>query len=360
MSFYLGKTVKAGPFRVSLSRSGIGMSTGVPGLRVGAGPRGSYIRVGAHGAYYQRTLSQPGGRSRTAQRPSSPQYFQRGTAADEVLMQDVTGATTVELADASSSELISQLNEAARHLSLLPLAILLWLPVVTIPLAILLHAKDKARRTVVAFYEVDGPAAARFQALVDCFSTVQKCAAQWHVTAQGTVTTTRQHKVNAGAFALIRRDPGTSDLTGPPVLASNIAVPSLHASERSVYFLPDRIVIRDGRQYADMPYEHCHISGAATRFIETGRVPGDAERVGTTWKYVNKGGGPDRRYKNNMQLPILRYGEFTLTAQPGFSFIWQTSKATAASTLSGALTAMNGQTRRGSAAAMPRNEMGLK
>lgn len=42
MSFYLGKTVKAGPFRVSLSRSGIGMSTGVPGLRVGTGPRGSY------------------------------------------------------------------------------------------------------------------------------------------------------------------------------------------------------------------------------------------------------------------------------------------------------------------------------
>jgi hypothetical protein len=144
------------------------------------------------------------------------------------------------------------------------------------------------------------------------------------------------------------------------VLASNIAVPSLHARTRSVYFLPDRIVIRDGRQYADLPYQHCHATGTATRFIESGRVPGDAERVGTTWKYVNKGGGPDRRYKNNPQLPIMRYGELVLTAQPGFSFVWQTSKATAASMLSGTFTAVSGQAQRSPAPATPQNRTGLK
>jgi hypothetical protein len=60
---------------------------------------------------------------------------------------------------------------------------------------------------------------------------------------------------------------------------------------------------------------------------------------------VNKGGGPDRRYKNNPQLPIMRYGEFTLTAQPGFNFIWQTSRATAAPALSNVFTAINSQAR---------------
>jgi hypothetical protein len=133
---------------------------------------------------------------------------------------------------------------------------------------------------VVVFYEVEGPTAARFQALVDSFTAVQQCAAHWHVTAQGTVVTTRQYKVNAGASALIRRDRGKADLAGPPVFALNIAVPSLHASRRSVYFLPDRILIRDGRQYADMPYQLCRITGSATKFIETGRVPTDGERVG--------------------------------------------------------------------------------
>ena len=117
--------------------------------------------------------------------------------------------------------------------------------------------------------------------------------------------------------------------------------------ERSVYFLPDRILIRDGRRYAGMPYQNCRIAGAATRFIESGKIPNDAERVGTTWKYVNKGGGPDRRYKNNPQLPILRYGELALTAEPGFNFIWQTSRATAGPALSGTLTAISGQARHG-------------
>ena len=208
MSFYLRKTVKAGPFRVSLSRSGIGMSTGVPGLRVGTGPPGNYIRVGAHGVYCRQTLSRPAGRSRTAPRQALPGSHPRSiTTVDPVLMEDVTGVTTVELADASPSELVSQLNEAARHVSLLPLVILLWLPLVTIPLAILLRAKDKARRTVVAFYEVEGPPAARFQALVDSFGAMQQCAAHWHVTAQGAVVTTRQYKVNSGASALIPPGP---------------------------------------------------------------------------------------------------------------------------------------------------------
>ena len=262
-------------------------------------------------------------------------------------MEDIKGATTMELAAASPSELVSQVNEAAGNVSLLPLVILLWLPVVTIPLAILLYARDKARRTVVAFYEVDGAPAAGFQALADSFAVVQQFASHWHVTAAGAVSTTWQYKVSAGASTLLRRDRGRADLAGPAVLATNIAVPSLHARKRSVYFLPDRILVRDGRHYADLPYSSCRVTGTATRFIEEGPVPRDGERIGITWKYVNKGGGPDRRYKNNPQLPIMRYGELTLTAQPGFSYVWQTSRAAAAPALSFTLTAVSSQPRHG-------------
>lgn len=348
MSFYLRKTVKAGPFRVSLSRSGLGVSTGVPGLRVGTGPRGSYVRVGAHGVYYRQTLSHPSRPGQaTPRRSQQAQPGPPGGSSGGVFMQDITGATTLELAAASPSELVSQVNEAAGHVSLLPLVILLWLPIITIPLAILLYARDKARRTVVTFYEVDGVPAAQFQALADAFTSVQQCASHWHVTAAGAVSTTRQYKVNAGASTLLRRDRGKADIAGPPVLATNIAVPSLHARKRSVYFLPDRILVRDGRHYADMPYSNCRVVGTTTRFIEEGSVPRDAERIGTTWKYVNKGGGPDRRYKNNPQLPIMRYGELTFTALPGFSFFWQTSRAEAAPALSSTLTAIGGQPRHG-------------
>ncbi|MGO9102221.1 MAG: DUF4236 domain-containing protein [Mycobacterium sp.] len=54
MAFYIRKAVKAGPFRFNLSKSGIGVSTGVPGFRVGSGPRGNYglFRLSRGGAVW--------------------------------------------------------------------------------------------------------------------------------------------------------------------------------------------------------------------------------------------------------------------------------------------------------------------
>src|SRR2546423_12877110 len=60
MSFYLRKSIKVGPFRFNLSKSGIGVSAGVKGFRVGTGPRGNYVHMGRGGIYYRKTLSPAG------------------------------------------------------------------------------------------------------------------------------------------------------------------------------------------------------------------------------------------------------------------------------------------------------------
>jgi hypothetical protein len=49
MGFYVRKRLRAGPFRFNLSKSGLGVSAGVPGFRVGTGPRGNYVHVGKGG-----------------------------------------------------------------------------------------------------------------------------------------------------------------------------------------------------------------------------------------------------------------------------------------------------------------------
>ncbi|WP_373143384.1 DUF4236 domain-containing protein, partial [Mycobacterium marinum] len=72
MGFYIRKSVKAGPFRFSLSKSGLGVSVGAPGFRVGTGPRGNYIHMGRHGVYYRASLN---GR-RAPSRPSPPSMLQ--------------------------------------------------------------------------------------------------------------------------------------------------------------------------------------------------------------------------------------------------------------------------------------------
>jgi hypothetical protein len=46
MGWDFRKSLRAGPVRVNVSKSGIGGSAGVPGARVGVGPRGPYVAGG--------------------------------------------------------------------------------------------------------------------------------------------------------------------------------------------------------------------------------------------------------------------------------------------------------------------------
>ena len=59
------------------------------------------------------------------------------------------------------------------------------------------------------------------------------------------------------------------------------------------------------------------IEFAISRFIEDDPVPSDGEVIGTTWAKTNKDGSPDRRFSDNRQVPIVRYGVLRLTSQGG-------------------------------------------
>lgn len=49
-------------------------------------------------------------------------------------------------------------------------------------------------------------------------------------------------------------------------------------------------------------------------------------QVGKTWQYVNKNGGPDRRFANNPVLPIMMYGNLELTSASGLQWKVQSSR----------------------------------
>ncbi|HET9947751.1 MAG TPA: DUF4236 domain-containing protein, partial [Longimicrobiales bacterium] len=88
--FYLRKSLKLGPLRLNLSKSGVGMSVGVPGLRVGMSPRGrSYLHAGRGGLYYRTSLGGSGSRSRT----------RAGARAEPLVIHADTGAAYEPVAE---------------------------------------------------------------------------------------------------------------------------------------------------------------------------------------------------------------------------------------------------------------------
>lgn len=75
----------------------------------------------------------------------------------------------------------------------------------------------------------------------------------------------------------------------------------------------------------------------STSSIENGPTPSDSVQVGTTWKYVNKRGGPDRRFKDNRQLPVMQYGRIDLSTPGRLNIPWSFSHVPSAQAFSTAL-----------------------
>jgi hypothetical protein len=84
------------------------------------------------------------------------------------------------------------------------------------------------------------------------------------------VRTTYQFKTSVGAHEVVQRDAAKLHMNGPPVLVTNITVPTLQTSKRSLHFLPDQILVREGRSYAEIPYPACSVTVQPTNFILAG------------------------------------------------------------------------------------------
>jgi hypothetical protein len=266
-------------------------------------------------------------------------------------MEDVTGATAMSLVPTGGGDVVQQLDAAAARFAWwwpvaiagfvlgalsMPAGLIIW--VASIPLCVWLFLRDHAAKQVVLFYDVNDAQAVWFDFLVTQWTWLTDSQKLWRVVQSGRVVTAYQFKTNAGASSLINRVSAGANTMGPKHLSTNIAVPSLNAGNSSLYFLPDRVLQRDGKHYSDISYQHLHASGSRKRFIEgAGPVATDAESVGETWTYINVEGGPDRRYANNPMQPVMLYGELQLTSPEGLNWHVQTSRADAAAAIASVL-----------------------
>ncbi|WP_437774003.1 TerB N-terminal domain-containing protein [Arthrobacter sp. KNU40] len=265
-------------------------------------------------------------------------------ASSDVIFEDQRGASVQALAPTSADDLVQQLNEAGGRKPLtrwvvlalvllglitMPFGLVVWL--LGIPVVWWVVQRDRARRSVVIFYDVNDEHARQFQSLVDAGNSLAQSQKLWRINKAGSLQTGHQQKVNAGATSLVGRSVAGFTYAGPRELVTNIAVPGVSADGTSMYFLPDRILVANKRTFTDIGYDSLRVQERQTNFIESpGVTPSDAIQVGSTWQYVNKKGGPDRRFKNNPVLPIMKYTELELDSVNGFRWILQVSNAQAA------------------------------
>ena len=350
MPFYIRKSISAGPFRFNLSKSGVGLSVGVRGLRVGTGPRGHYVHAGRGGLYYRSSLGRAGQRRSPA--PLLPTPSSQSTTVyhhPTVEMIEVESAEVLELADSRFQTVLDDLNGRAQQFRLvwagLAAGLFAWLVsgfsvagflLGLVPPAVGAYL-DSYRRVSVIFYDLEGDAHAAYLKLVEAFDVLTRCAGKWHVAAGGAVRDFDTWKRNAGAAHLVSKSPTSLEYRLPSVVRSNVTPPAIMVGKQWLYFMPDVILIAHDGRFGAVAYDALQLSYQDSRFIEEGTVPSDAQVVGQTWRFVNKNGGPDRRFNNNRQLPICLYEVIHLRSASGLNELVEFSKTGVAAVFSAAV-----------------------
>jgi len=334
LPFYIRKSVSAGPFRFNFSKSGVGVSVGVKGLRIGTGPRGHYIHGGRGGLYYRATLGRAGQDRQSVVSPQQSPLPWAMLDNDDVAMIEIESGDIMQMRDESFSELLDEINSKARQTRMsaaffwTALAISgmsglatggpgLFLCVAALPAAGIGKWLDSYRRTSVLYYDLEGDAETAYRRLVEGFDGLIECAAKWHIEAGGAVQSLTAWKRNAGASHLVNRKVTTLTYNLPAVIKSNVTPPALHVGKQIMFFMPDIVLMQDGSRVGAVNYADLNVRWQDSRFIETERVPRDAKIVGHTWKHPNKRGGPDRRFRDNRQIPICLYEAMHLTSNNG-------------------------------------------
>src|SRR6516165_4938921 len=118
----------------------------------------------------------------------------------------------------------------------------------------------------------------------------------WHVKSQAKVLDRKYH---AGAASVINSDDTRLTKDPPPRVKTNIQPPVVRLGWSTLYLLPDRILFLDSCGFGAIDYRDLQCSVEYGSFILDSPAPSDAQVISYTWRYVNRNGGPDRRFANN-------------------------------------------------------------
>ena len=335
MPWYLRKYVSIGPVRFNLSKSGIGTSFGVKGFRVGVRPNGkSYVHAGRHGLYYRQELGS------IHQNESVTNYDLETLNQNDTV--DFNSMSSAELSSVAKKDLLSQLNKSYKAFRIdylvgvlfLILSLIVWkesnlirILVISFGIVISIGAViwETRRRTIEITYEFENDYFEPYKKIINAFNDIANNSRIWSMINSRYLYDAHESKLNSGASNLIDRKSATAGEGKPPWVKTNISIPAIKMDIRSLYFIPDGILVYDQNGVGIVEYKDLIIEYDTTRFIEE-HPPNDSEIVGETWKYPNKYGGPDRRFNNNYQIPICLYGELKIKTKKGLLLYLMTSR----------------------------------
>jgi hypothetical protein len=185
---------------------------------------------------------------------------------------------------------------------------------------ILLFLSSTKIRKPYLIYDITPEREEKLKAFYEEISKIDESEKIWLVKTADRHNDPKRH---AGAKTSVSRSEENYCQSFIDGIETNVFIPCIG---RRLYFFPDVILLSKREEIKPIFYDKMEIQLLAQQFREDGEVPSDSEEIGSSWLKVNlKDGSPDRRYKENRQIPIMKYCEIKIKSNDGFSFRIMTS-----------------------------------
>ena len=319
MGFRYRKSINlGGGFRINISKSGIGYSWGVKGYRITKTARGTV----------RRTASLPGtGISFTEETGKGKLNQQQYTPAidnNHYDTQDIVNTVTNELISEGLEDILKSaqgamiLNKISTILFWLSLLLIFLKPIYAMSslIFILMKIVVKTLGRVKLDYVIDDDQKEVVEKRINEMLKLIECNKVWRLMQSSKVI---DKKYSSGASTTVVRVLCSMSSKTPFPFKSTVKTAVFKSGKETLIFLPDKLFLIQKNKIGALNYSDISSEIRTTRFVESETVPKDSIVVGRTWKYVNKSGGPDRRFADNRQLPICEYGEIELTSNMGLN-----------------------------------------
>jgi hypothetical protein len=361
MGFRFRRSIRILPgVRINLSGSGASVSVGPRGLHYTVSSKGTRITTGLPGtglSWTQYTPHEQFGNSTNQSEVTGPGSTEPRLDADETALGRIESPPASQINALSTSELAAVLNSVQLRWRFAPLigsvCIIVfravfasgdrqWLGVIAlytsmlIPIGIWL---DRYRRSVRINYHLEEAASEVASALSEAFEDLRTSKSVWNIDDQ---VTTADWKRHAGATRLNKRKRMYPLIARPSCIRGRVNFPAFKLARDEIYFLPDIMLVVTTGSVAAIHYQDLAISDHSQSFIEDGPVPSDADVITHTWRYVNKSGGPDRRFNWNRKMPVCSYGELDFKSNSKRRFKIQYSKPNAGKRLVNVIEVLRG------------------
>ena len=330
-------------FRVTLSKSGIGYSWGVPGHRITKTAKGSI----------KKSYSIPGtgiGYVTESSSSSERKYFSKKKKTVVIPQKTVTGKTydaneygqmhTIESSDINNFKPV-EYKKFLCHLNFLFFCHRLTNIMIVFIIIYLLYAKDCLIISCIGFgikillllfgrikieYELDSELNSTFKEYVTAWKHLTKAHYIYQIVQMASI---KNLKNNAGAKNAIEKKDMKIKIGIPWYIKSNLKFPILKFRKETLILLPDKVLLVHKWHAGAVNQKKVNFSFNDAKIIEE-RIhkSSDSELIQYQWLYVNKDGTRDKRFVSNKQFPVYKYGKIDISSPEGIneSFIVSNNK----------------------------------